>query len=122
MNISKAFFITGALWLLVGMGLGMHMGASETFTLAPVHAHVNLLGFTLMTLFGLSYRLVPRLAEGLFGTLHFWGHQLGTLVTLTGLYLLLSGTMPAIVPVMAAAEGVVFLSTLAWLVNLIRNL
>ena len=54
MNISKAFFITGALWLLVGMGLGMYMGANENFTLAPLHAHIDLVGFVLMTLFGLA--------------------------------------------------------------------
>lgn len=122
MNISKAFFITGALWLLVGMGLGMYMGANENFTLAPLHAHINLVGFVLMTLFGLAYRVVPRLAEGGFAQLHFWLHQLGALVMLAGLFLLLSGIMPAIVPVMAAGEGVVFLATLAWLVNLLRNL
>jgi cbb3-type cytochrome oxidase subunit 1 len=122
MNISKAFFITGALWLLIGMALGMHMGASENFTLAPVHAHINLLGFVLMTLFGLSYRLIPALAETLFGRIHFWLHQIGALGTLVGLYLLLSGTMPGIVPVMAASEGLVFLATVAWAINLIRTL
>jgi cbb3-type cytochrome oxidase subunit 1 len=121
-NISKGFFITGAMWLLIGMALGMYMGAHQDFTLAPVHAHINLLGFTLMTLFGLSYRLVPRLSEGVFGRLHFWGHQLGTLVTLVGLFLLLSGIYPAIAPFMAMGEGVIFLATLAWLFNLIRAL
>ena len=34
-----------ALYLLVGVGLGIHMGKSHDFTLMPVHAHANLLGW-----------------------------------------------------------------------------
>ncbi len=58
MNISHGFLVTGALYLLVGLAFGIHMGASGDHTRSPVHAHINLLGFTLMTLFGLAYRLI----------------------------------------------------------------
>ena len=34
-----------ALYLLVGVALGMAKGIRRQFTLAPVHAHVNLLGW-----------------------------------------------------------------------------
>ena len=44
------------------------------------------------------------------------------LVTLGALFLLLSGTWPGVEPILAAAEGVVFLGVLVWLVNLLRNL
>ena len=38
------------LYLIVGIGLGIAMGATENFTLRPVHAHLNLLGWTTLAL------------------------------------------------------------------------
>jgi hypothetical protein len=55
-------FITGGLAALTGMGLGIAMGISQDFRLAPVHAHLNLLGWVSMLLYGLYYRGAPRLA------------------------------------------------------------
>jgi len=43
-RVSAAFFATGVICVLIGMGWGMYMGANENFTLAPAHAHLNLLG------------------------------------------------------------------------------
>ena len=48
-------------YLFVGMCLGVYMGASEDFTLRPVHAHVNLLGWALLSVAGLISRAYPAL-------------------------------------------------------------
>ena len=64
MDISRGFIVMGAVYLVVGIVLGAYMGGSGDHSLAPVHAHINLLGFTLMTVFGFGYRLIPGLAEG----------------------------------------------------------
>ena len=56
-KVSFAFFATGALAVLVGMSLGMWMGANQQFTLAPVHAHINLVGWASMGLMGTFYAL-----------------------------------------------------------------
>ena len=64
MNISRGFIVMGAVYLVVGIVFGAYMGGSGDHSLAPVHAHINLLGFTLMTVFGIGYRLIPGLAEG----------------------------------------------------------
>lgn len=66
-RVSAAFFITGGLLLLGGMIMGEYMGAHEDFTLAPLHAHINLLGWVTLALFGTFYALTkdtysPRLA------------------------------------------------------------
>ena len=121
MNISRNFLVIGALWLCVGVSLGIYMGAKQDFTLAPVHAHINLLGFTLMTVFGIAYRVIPDLAQNSLAVVHFWLHQLGVLVVLISLFLLLSWIMPGIVPVLAVAEIVVFIGIIAWTVNVIRT-
>src|SRR5438046_2816609 len=67
-RVSAAFFTLGAVLLLGGMGLGQYMGASEDFLFAPVHAHINLLVWVTLALFGTFYALTrdthtPRLAN-----------------------------------------------------------
>ncbi len=123
MNISRNFLLIGSLYLLIGMGLGMYMGAHQDFTLAPLHAHINLVGFTLMTLFGIAYRVVPALAGSRLAPPHFWLFQIGALLMLIALFLLLSGRMsgPSVGPYLGAFEGVTFLGALCFAVNIFRN-
>jgi hypothetical protein len=119
MNISRGFLVIGSLYLLVGIGFGMHMGASGDHSMAPVHAHINLLGFTLMTVFGLAYRLIPALTDGWMGKAHFWLHQIGALALLVGLALLISGRVAeaSIGPVLMVSEILVALGALIWAAN-----
>ena len=67
-RVSAAFYSVGALLLLGGMMLGEYMGANNDFTLAPLHAHINLLGWVTLALFGTFYALTkdtysPKLAS-----------------------------------------------------------
>lgn len=123
MNISRNYLVIGSLYLIVGIILGMYMGGKQEFTLAPVHAHINLLGFTLMTVFGIAYRVMPQLAGNSLAKVHFWLHQIGGLVLLIGLFLLMSGNLSEAVAskVMPVSEIVVFLGMVAWAVNIFRH-
>jgi hypothetical protein len=123
MNISRGFIVTGAVYLIVGIGFGSYMGGSGDHSLAPVHAHINLLGFTLMTAFGIGYRLIPGLAEGLLPKLHFWLHQIGALLLLVGLFLMMSGQVAAetIGPVFPLLEGAILVGAVLWLVGVLRH-
>ena len=123
MSISRNFLVAGALYLVVGILFGSYMGGSGDHTLAPVHAHINLLGFTLMTIFGLAYRLIPALTEGWMARAHFWLHQAGALGLLVGLFLMMSGKVDAatIGPVFPVFEGAILLGAVLWLVNVIRR-
>lgn len=56
------FVTAAATCLLVGVCLGIGMGISHDFHLAPVHAHLNLLGWTSLSLMGLTYRAFADLA------------------------------------------------------------
>jgi hypothetical protein len=122
-DVSRKFLVLGVVYLLVGVVFGMYMGGSGDHTLAPVHAQINLLGLTLMTVFGLVYRMVPAMAANGFATAHFWLHQIGAAVLLNGLYLLMTGTVAESVvgPVMPFAVGAVLLGVLAFAWNLLRN-
>lgn len=55
------FLAAAALCLVVGTGLGIAMGIAHDFRFAPVHAHLNLLGWTSLALMGLTFRAYPEL-------------------------------------------------------------
>ena len=99
------------------------MGGSGDHSLAPVHAHINLLGFTLMTVFGIGYRLIPGLAEGTLPKVHFWLHQVGALFLLLGLFLMMTGRVAeaTIGPVFPVLEGAILLGAVLWLVGVVRR-
>jgi cbb3-type cytochrome oxidase subunit 1 len=123
MNVSRAFLVIGGLYLLVGIAIGMVMGAKGDFTLAPLHAHINLLGFVLMTLFGVMYHVFPAMSDSVLSKVHFWMHQIGALILLVMLGRLLTGQiteadMPPLAPI---AEGIVWLGVLVFVVNVWMN-
>lgn len=53
-------FFTAIFAALAAMSLGVYMGIAQDFTLAPAHAHANLLGSVTMGLFGLHHRAGPQ--------------------------------------------------------------
>lgn len=64
------FLCLAAVGLVIGVSLGIYMGVSHDFALAPVHAHMNLLGWVSLALFGLAYRSYPDLGASWTATLH----------------------------------------------------
>lgn len=89
-NIERPFILTGIVFLLIGMSLGLHMGMSQDFTLHPLHAHLNLLGFVLMCLFGVCYHIWPAMKDGPLCKVHYVLHTVVTAVSMTLLYFVLS--------------------------------
>ncbi len=65
MRISYFCFVWAALAGMSGMALGLYMGIAEDHTLAPSHAHLNLLGWVTMMLYGLYHRGAPQDASAL---------------------------------------------------------
>ncbi len=103
MFVSNNFLRLGALSALVGMALGVWMGANENFTLRPVHAHINLLGFASMMLFGLFYRAFPAAGRGWLPMAHFVLSVVGFLILMPSLTLMLLAR-PLFMPGMIASE------------------
>lgn len=113
----RAWFRMAAIYFVTGVLLGIAMGASGDHTLFPVHAHLNLLGWVSMALFGLIGSAYPALATGRIPALHFWLYNLGLPVLLGALALRLRGHA-GLEPVIGLASLVVGAATLlfAWLV------
>lgn len=85
---SNWFLRAGVVFALIGMAMGIVMGATHDFSLAPVHAHVNLIGWVSMFLAGLYYEAHPN-AGGRFARRHF-------AVATSGLALLAPGIVGSI--------------------------
>lgn len=116
--MSNWFLRIAVLYIIAGVGLGIFMGASGNHSMYPVHAHLNLLGFVAMTLFGLFYRMIPAAAETMPAKAHFWLYVPAHFVQMVLLTILYLGH-PAVEPVLGAFSilvGVAFLcfATVVW--------
>lgn len=110
-----------ALYLLVGVGLGIHMGKSHDFSLMPVHAHANLLGWATMGLMGLLHHVFAKQLVNKIAIVQFWIHQIASPILLVALALMLKGNAD-IEPVVGFMSAVVGLSVLLFVYNVLRNL
>jgi cbb3-type cytochrome oxidase subunit 1 len=108
-------------YLIVGIAIGIAMGASHNFALRPVHAHMNLLGWTTLALAGLIYSIYPQAAKSRLAKVHFWLYNLALPPMMIALALLVTGDQAA-VPVLAAAQMVLAAAVLAFAANLFMNL
>jgi hypothetical protein len=89
--------------LLVGMLAGIAMGIQENFTLAPAHAHLNLVGGVLLFLFGLYYRLIPSAGRTTLATVQGWMHIIGSILFPAGIALVLvKGTTFIVAPIVGS--------------------
>lgn len=86
MALHYRFFIAGIVFVLLGMLLGIWMGMNENFTYAPVHAHLNLLGWATMFLFGLYYRGNREAERGLWPQIQFWCAVIGLVILAPGIW------------------------------------
>jgi len=89
--ISSLMLRVSTVLLLCGLVFGITMGIREDFTLAPAHAHLNLIGFVLMFLVGLYYRVVPAAGAGLLAKIQAGLHIAGAIVFPFGIAQVLMG-------------------------------
>jgi len=95
MGVDRLYIKLGATWLVIGMALGIGMGMAKSFELAPLHAHINLVGFACHMLFGLTLRQWPELARSTLAAVQFWIFAISTPVMVVGLYFTLKGGVEA---------------------------
>ncbi|WP_166360266.1 DUF2871 family protein [Pseudomonas akapageensis] len=113
---SRTWFRLAAIYFAIGVVLGVAMGASGDHSLFAVHAHVNLLGWVSMALFGLIGTAHPSITEGRVAAAQFWTYNVGVPVMLGALTLRLKG-VSSVEPLIAVASILVGCSVLlfVWL-------
>ena len=101
--IGSLMMCTAAVILLVGMLAGIAMGVQQDFTLAPAHAHLNLVGGVLLFLFGLYYRLVPAAGNSPLAKVQGWLHIAGAILFPAGVAIVvLKGTSFIAAPIVGS--------------------
>ena len=115
-SIDTTYVAIGASWLVIGMVLGIVMGASENFLFTPVHAHINLVGFACHSLFGMAYRQWPRMKASSLAAYQFWIFVIATPITLIGLVFTLTGgpVLPTIIGSLGLVIGAALFCVLIW--------
>lgn len=108
-GIGLLFFASGVVYVILGMLWGIHMGMAQDFTLAPAHAHLNLVGFVTMALAGLFYHLTPRAAGSPLARVHYVLATLGVWMMVPGIVRVLTG----------AGEGLAIAGSLATLAGML---
>ena len=122
-RVSAAFFALGVTCVLVGMVGGMWMGATHDFVAAPAHAHLNLLGWVTMGLFGAFYSLTRETFSPKLAWANFALSALGVIVLVPSLALmLLHGNDPAYEPGVTAGSVLSFASMAVFAVSAFREL
>lgn len=88
-RFARWFILSSLVYLIFGSFLGMLMIAGPRGTFGgldyyflPTHAHIHLLGWVSMMIFGVAYHVFPRfLAKKIYSTklawVHFWLAQIG---------------------------------------------
>jgi hypothetical protein len=115
-SIDTTYVALGGSWLVVGMVLGIVMGASENFLFTPVHAHINLVGFACHSIFGMAYRQWPSMKASSLAPYQFWIFVIATPITLIGLVFTLTGgpVLPTIVGSLGLVIGAALFCVLIW--------
>ena len=114
------FIRIAVIYLLLGACVGLGMGMAQQFTLAPVHAHLLLLGWASMALAGLIYHWYPTAGATRLARIHFWVHNLALPVFMVSLGLMLTGTEAAM-PFVAGAATVMLVGLALFAANVIIN-
>ena len=112
-NMSNWFLRLAVLYLVAGVSLGLFMAATHDHSMFPVHAHLNLLGFVLLSLFGLFYRAFPIAVNTTLAKMHFGIYVPAHFVQMITLALYYRG-YAAVEPALAAASMLVGVAILCF--------
>jgi cbb3-type cytochrome oxidase subunit 1 len=89
----KAFIRASLAWFALGITLGLIIAAHPPWVAyRPAHAHMTVVGFLTMMVFGVGYQLLPRLfghalhSRGL-AVAHWWLANIGLAAMVTGFFL-----------------------------------
>jgi len=117
MTPSNLCFRGAMLLLLAGMLWGLQMAMTDDHSAFPAHAHLNLLGFVALFLFGIFYRLNPKVEANRLALPQVWIWIVSTVIVAIGVGLVHTGH-PAGDPIAAVGSFAIFADAImfTWLV------
>jgi cbb3-type cytochrome oxidase subunit 1 len=118
-KVGKTFLKVASVYFTIGVLAGLIMGILHDFRFTSVHAHVNLLGWVSMALFGLIYHFYPNAANSKLAKTQFWLHNIGVPVMLGGIALQVLGVSAAL-PAAIIGSLAVVIGVILFMVNVFK--
>jgi cbb3-type cytochrome oxidase subunit 1 len=125
----KGFVKASVVWLALGVTLGVAMAAHPAWVVyRPAHAHLNLLGFVTMMIYGVAYHVIPRftghpLYSRRLAGWHWWASNVGLVLMVAGFLLRPHlAAASAATPVLAAGGALGALGAYAFAYGLWRTM
>ncbi|WP_417464640.1 hypothetical protein [Kordiimonas sp.] len=118
--LSAHFLRAAVIYAILGMALGIHMASSEDHSQMPTHAHLMLLGWVSMALYGVIYRGFDDIAAGKLMMAHKWLAHLGLIGLVVALYSMFSG-VAGIEPLAGISSIIVLVSMILFAVIVFKN-
>ncbi|WP_223592180.1 cbb3-type cytochrome c oxidase subunit I [Neobacillus bataviensis] len=120
--MGQKYLKVASVYLTIGVLAGIIMGIIHDFRLTSVHAHINLLGWVSMALFGLIYHFYPQAANSKLAKTQFWFHNIGVPVMLGGIAVQVITGSNAALPVAIIGSLVVVVGVILFTINLFKHI
>jgi hypothetical protein len=117
-NAAFLFITIAIVYAIIGMIMGIMMGVTDSFDYADLHAHINLLGWGSLALYGLVYRAYPEMAKSVLTRIHFWVANLGLILFLAGIYFVITTSNVSLAVV---GSLLVLAGMFIFLINFVRH-
>lgn len=123
---AKVFIRASLVWFVLGITLGLAMAIHPAWVVyRPAHAHMNLVGFVVMMIFGVGYQMLPRffghpIHSRVLAGAHIWLANLG-LAGLVGGFFLAPSVGARSVPVTATGGALWALGAYGFAYNMWRT-
>jgi cbb3-type cytochrome oxidase subunit 1 len=118
--VGKTYLKVATVYFTIGVLAGLIMGIIHDFRFTSVHAHVNLLGWVTMALFGIIYHFYPKAANSKLAKTQFWLHNIGVPVMLGGIALQIVGVSAALAPTIIGSIAVV-VGVILFMINVFKH-
>jgi hypothetical protein len=119
--LANRFIYTAVAFFVIGVSLGIYMGANKDFRFTHVHVHINLLGWVALGLIGVLYSVYPRLQQSWLARTHYWLHTIGLIIFMGGFAWGTINGVFATLPV-AAGSTMVAIGVLMFATHVFSNL
>lgn len=125
-TFAKSFIRASLLWFVAGVTLGLAMAIHPAWVVyRPAHAHMNLVGFVVMMIFGVGYQILPRffghpIHSKALAVVHVWLANLG-LAVLVGGFMLAPHIGTSSIPVTASGGALWAIGAYGFVYNMWRT-
>ncbi len=121
-RVSVWFFFVAVIYALIGMIWGEYMAMTHDHSLFPAHAHLNLLGWVSMAIYGTFYALARDRVSMRLAWVQFAVSNLGLLAMIPLVAWLLATGDESLGPVAGIAAAIIILGQLLFAASVLRVL